>query len=227
MNKYWCTFLVLTVFLTSCAIRLPGQRLDCDQVAGKPLRGLFTNQVGRDRFTIEAGEAYGIKVSEFSTDTYDPKQTVVTERIAWTVSNNLYMAYFIGQDLKLVVMEWHSVRPTGAEIVKCFGTPAFYRAYYTQGAHSKILDLALLYPDQGVVAQSHLFSNDKEPPRIDSSMLFWNIAFVSPGGVDQIVEDVYIFQPAEQRTEILNKVKPWPGAWHNLTVDIDPRMLTN
>lgn len=118
-------------------------------------------------------------------------------------------------------------RPEAQCVVRCYGPPYQYRAFYTTEGPAFGLKLELLYPERGVVVSgSRFFSPIREnPPLISAGHPMYQFEIVPSGTAEDVMYRAY---HPESYDTVLREYKPWPGDWAEIEIDssqLDPSWL--
>ena len=119
-----------------------------------------------------------------------------------------------------------SGRVSADRVIACLGQPARYRAHYDWNIPGNHLSLDLIFPEQGVLVHGWRFfrSRPKRPAPIKSHFPIRSFFLTQPASVEQILYEIYGGKPSGLYEQMLQEYKPWPGAWEDIVIEIDPNL---
>jgi hypothetical protein len=218
--------LTACLLLPACSIGLPRQAMTCDEIVEAPLRSLDFDELSRERMPQWIELTYGVGSSELRVSEYDSIDMRVTESIEWSATGKRYRADFVGQEFRQLNVRWMERQPSSREAVDCFGEPELYEAAYGPYADTYELAFYMWYPEQGIVVSNSIYNRFGRlfQPKLNANTPLRSISIVRPGPADQMIDDVFGFvQPdAETKASWLEQLRPWPGTWEDLEIDVDP-----
>jgi hypothetical protein len=212
--------LLLACLLTACVHDKPNS-LDCDQIAAlraqmgkettaEQLRDwvIRTYQLPSEAIAIEAATAENAKLGTVSV-------------VRWQIGDLQYVAQLGDKATRLLVVGGAHA-PTDSWI-SCLGESAWYvtDSDRTPGGVQRTIDL--FFFDQGIGLHGWYYvpvQAESRPP-VNGDRLSWNLVFMKPAPVEQLVNDYYGMDPAVTR-DILQRIRPWPGDWAEI---VFPRSL--
>ena len=104
--------------------------------------------------------------------------------------------------------------PTLGQVIRCFGAPDFYSAYWVQEAETAELNLALWYVEQGLVFSHSSYSRHHRrphPPPFPHELSMHFATMLASGDVAKMVNRHYEITPPGRKEYVLCIIKPWPG----------------
>jgi hypothetical protein len=122
-----------------------------------------------------------------------------------------------------ITLIYSAQMPSVDAVMRCLGAPDKYRAYYTWGVERHQLSFELYYATQGVRAGAYEFSDSKDSPRSSGdigAMGMMYFLFVQPGTLTETMQRL----TADLSPEAIGQLKPWPGKWEDLVIDVDPAL---
>lgn len=210
--------------LVSCNALIPRQTLTCDQIIEGPLQVLDFDSLNRDNFRAWVTTTYGIPQSNVVIEEYAPEDipsSRITAISQWNTGNKTYRADFLGEELRRIEVRWNSDKPRGSDIINCLGAPTMHLAYYLL-VRQPSLDFQLWYPEQGVVVRH--FAAYQSLPQITDSVQMHYLLLTRPASTEAMVRDTFVGNSERIQHEISSLLKPWPGSWEAISIDIDPRL---
>jgi hypothetical protein len=206
--------LSLLLLLLACSRQFTGQAMNCRQIFEEPLRSLAFDELNSDTLPGWVADSYGLDASAVSVfdSVSDPDLTMT-----WSHEGKSYEAALPNGELLEVWMWWDASRPTGQEILECFGEPEYYLAR-DHVAETEELLLELWYPDQGLLINAALFGNEAIQPPLHENIKMTSVVVVRPGAIHDVVDDLYYSRSEEDRAQILESLKPWPQSWEEIEV---------
>lgn len=220
--------LFVIVVLGACQPQERADR-DCDALFISQLQSLDFSVDGpielREWLDAELEIAPGMVNTEGVDDPFG--QSELTSLTRWIGNSRRYLGKFVGSDLVQVQELWTDDEPTGDDVLRCLGEPAFYMAYYDQPSTQFELLVDLWYPQKGLLVRAIEFGRDPtRPPTVSGQLRFDLIRYVAPNqSMEDVVADAFIDVWAEAREAWMAQIRPWPGTWEAVEVTIHPALL--
>ena len=102
---------------------------------------------------------------------------------------------------------------TASKAIDCLGDPEHYIAFVILVPHDAILNLALLYPEKGIVIHYFdLYTTDQIHPYLRIR----NMSVGAPGTTEEVVQVAYSDSQLYGYSACLRK--PWPGSFESIEV---------
>lgn len=150
----------------------------------------------------------------------------------WRSEGRMYYPDRKSQTVTSVWMWWESMQPTAAEVVDCLGAPDLYRTQYDvdRVALEAGYDvrLELWYLDEGIVVYGRYPSNTLKPLFSPSDSLMDTLIKAKAGTAEEVADVIHnpasypIYTRDISKAEFLRSLKPWPDAWEEIEVEINP-----
>ncbi|MCY4093482.1 MAG: hypothetical protein OXF62_21945 [Caldilineaceae bacterium] len=134
-----------------------------------------------------------------------------------------YGAWFDeGQRLRKISVEWGLAKPKLSQTVECLGGPDSYTAFYEVHGEVPFLNLALFYPQSGIIVRHSAPSWSTELPHIRPIMLMKRFVVVPAGTAEQMATEMYhTGDEAPDRHHSVCLLKPWPSSIDALEIATD------
>ena len=124
-----------------------------------------------------------------------------------------YSAWFREGVLTKFEVAWAYPTPTLSKAIDCLGDPEHYIAFVILVPHDAILNLALLYPEKGIVIHYFdLYTTDQIHPYLRIR----NMSVGAPGTTEEVVQVAYSDSQLYGYSACLRK--PWPGSFESIEV---------
>lgn len=205
--------LVLSVFITACNFPSLQPDLACDWILDPAVQSMHSEieTLAPNQIVQRIRTAFQVEKADVGIDQYSDKE--FTARYSWEANGKEYVSSFAQDELVRLRVVWHTAEPTVSQFLECFGPPAWYRASYFQVAHGDELKVELWYPDQGIVATHYQFvtSGERTPPPVAPTDQMKYLMLVRPGSLEAVTERTFRDFSREQRSQMLQSMKPWPG----------------
>lgn len=214
--------LIATVIMSSCRAPMESSLRNCHEVTEASIRPVSFDAFGPETLEEWISQNYQVETSDITS--YVVSQESRSHIVTWNHEGNVYNAYFIDNQWMYLWIRWESQRPTGEQILTCFGSPKYYSARYVRAPHGYAVEVELWYPDEGSMVR---FANsvdtgmDDSPPTIRSDWTARHLFLVRPGPIDTVIRDTYDEPDEDINAETLS-LKAWPGDWDDLELDIEP-----
>ncbi|HZQ06619.1 MAG TPA: hypothetical protein VFD70_08570 [Anaerolineae bacterium] len=120
-------------------------------------------------------------------------------------------------------LEFTERPPSTQQVLECLGTPDMYLTWYHAPAgagYRPILDLDLYFVQRGIRARVAQLGERNRPPRLDGTNPVVELYYVEPDSREKTLEQLTLLIAEERKA----KIKPWPGRWEDLVIDIDPSL---
>lgn len=207
--------LILTVLLVAACEGLfvtpvpTGQSVECgDLVEERALSFSF------DPMSPEEAQAWVDHTFDTTTSNNSPES--MYRLLNWATEKQRWSMYLTERETTLSAY-WEYDRPALQEVLRCMGTPDYYRAFLDPTPGPTLTQLELWYPRDGL----RFFITLTEPAsKFDSAAAIKGVSYFKPGTVQEIMRSIAAEPSSEQYRRLLNSVKPWPGSLDD--VEIDP-----
>ncbi len=225
--KHFSLLVAACLLLLACTVGLPRQAMTCDEIASNALRALNFEGLNPETMLQWIETNYGVDESAMAR--LDAVGYPNHLSLAWEPQGNSYKYLIDFDENRLIAFHvwWQRRRaPTADEVISCLGVPELYRATYLAGSHQNILTLELWYLEQGIVVR-HVNAERpgrNQPPPLDENILGSSMTVVQPGSVEEIAEKEVIPISGNHSLSVY-PLKPWPGTWENIEVEVDPELL--
>jgi hypothetical protein len=208
--------LVLGVLLfAACEVPFVRQAVSCDQIAPEALRSLAFDEMNRERMLEWIHINYQLEDSAIAR--YD------ADTLAWEYQGNKYSASFDQGELTYLDVRLSALEPTPDKVIDCLGAPDFYRAIYSGHSVRNHLGLELWYVAEGIMVRHFIFRpfSQKQPPAITGNIRMGTvITFFQPDEpmavAAQGIAPIPVMDPLDE-----HPLKPWPGNWEAIEVEIN------
>ena len=225
MRRYLFCLLLVSLGLYGCVpftptpipppLPLPGSPpRACSEIEATELRALMKSNLSQDETRARIAEIYDLSVeqvnassSSFSWATHGMKGLFLTKH-----------PYSL-TDYHFVSIEFRERLPSMDWVLECLGTPDSYGAwFYGTPDGDPILAFRVFYEQEGISALWSQSGKRNQPPPINGSTLVDRVYYFEPNPVQGMVEGLAFGISDERRA----KIKPWPGSWDKIEIDIEP-----
>ena len=230
MKRQKLLLLMLVWLLTALAVAcgpfasVSGPR--CELLAGPndALRELDWDAVDRSTLPAWITSTFGIEEDALDHDT--PADDPNYRRTRWTIGRSQYQSGTIHDDLENIVVYFASSGPPAQEVIDCFGPPNYYRATYFRISRRSDLYVELWYPGEGMIAEILLAApwSQDEPPHVDGQSPLNEIGYTRWTEPQQMVTLAPFLR---YNTLDAYPLKPWPGSFEAIEIEIDPAILND
>lgn len=208
---------VLAMLITLNWSCTPAPLANCDAFQVSALRAMVGELSSSEQVTTRAIEAYSL--SEEAITEYQEAMPNL-ERVSWNVRGQEYSALFSDGVLQKINLFFHGTRITVDDFLACFGQPGSYRAIYRWDSETRVLELSLYYPQQGLIASAFVFSRTNAAPPIDGRVTIDGLVVTRPGEISQLEASSYTYpQSPDTINATLQQIRPWPGSVDLIIVD--------
>jgi hypothetical protein len=218
MGRYFCLFFAL--LLTACNLLTTSQP-NCDQIAGLTLRGFLFKEINPEQLQSSIAEKFNLRNEMISA------QPVGADWLLdWNKGGVFYSMSTEGKVTSRAYVVYEQGAPSADQLIQCLGTPSRYWAYYTRSVPGHELDLYLLFPNQGILGEGAKYGdyNAIQPPPLDGNILLGSLSYVKPGSDEEVLRRVLSPQLVDVEKAVREDFKPWPGAWKDIVIEIDPTL---
>lgn len=203
--------------LIACGIR--NGPLSCSDAVELTLYAIPFDELSASNLVQWVQDTYKLDSSDVVTNEY----VKGGQNLVWRDQSNLYNAHLPLNDLLRLDVYWQRAQPSAQVIMdpNCLNEPDLYRASYAQDVEAKLFTLELWYLDEGMVITHHSFSQNEQPPAVGGKLPMSSVSVLRVQGAAEMVEDMFGVETGftdEDRQQILQELKPWPGAWDLLEI---------
>ncbi len=101
-------------------------------------------------------------------------------------------------------------------LVRCWGEPEYYEAYYEQWPEARWTYLVLWYPELGCSVSGVR----QRPVRfIDKTFPLWSITCTEPTSFRDVVREINTLVELEPSDPALERIRPWPDSLRSVVID--------
>ena len=219
----WLALISLLIAVTACDPLSQVNAPRCELLEGpnNALRELDWDAVNRSNLNNWITETFNVADSALDRDVTadDPNH----RRVRWTIDGSRYQTHTFDDSLEAVTVQFTSSVPRAQELIDCFGSPGHYRATYFNTVMRNTLYVEFWYPNEGMIAQLIVpaASGEDEPPAIDGRSALAEISYSRWTEAERMV---WLAPIPLRNTLDAYPLKPWPGSFEAIEVEIDPRL---
>lgn len=207
-------FLLFALWLFGCTTT-PSPRT-CAEILAPDLRALLTQPLSTKETRAKIASLYELPLDEVG---------VSSDGFGWRkggIAGNLITEHPFGlKSPPAISIEFKERPPTTQQVLDCLGAPDTYLYWYHAPpgtGYRPILDLELYFVQQGIRARVAQLGERNQPPRLDGTNPVVDLYYVQPDSRAKTMEELTLLIPSERKA----KIKPWPGSWQDIVIDIDP-----
>ncbi len=206
------------VGLAFAACRLLTPQRSCDEITAPGLRGLMEQSLSSADMRSRITALYHL-----SPDQVREESSGAGIQIRWTKDGVDVTAELRDSRIWLAEFYYRERPPSAEHVIDCIHEPDSYWARYrsSPSSLSNALDFELYFLSAGVLAIGQLDTTGKQAPR-PSGTIAMNDILVAP--VDSRDKTFARLTEIRLPAELVQQIKPWPGKWENLVVEIGPAM---
>jgi len=217
---------VLAISMVGCSVNVPraSDTRTCDDVAIVLLQGMLTQQMTPANMRDRLVETYKVPS--------DQAQYVISNDNGASVSVHKggikYSVEMQGNDPVGARIQFDTLPMSAGKAISCIGEPDLYRARYAFGpsATDHLLSLNLFIPRQGVEIYAFTFGTSKFPPKLTEDIPVAFLSVVIPSDHESTMAALLRDSPADSEygQQLRRQLKPWPGNWQDIQIEIDPAL---
>lgn len=214
MSPKFLLSLLIGIWLFGCVSSVPART--CAEFLAPDLHVLLAQPMSPEEIRTKIASLYNLPLDqvEASSGGFSWKKDGIT--------GNLITEHPFG--LKAppsISIEYTEHPPTTQQVLDCLGTPDLYLYWYHAPpgtGYRPILDFDLYFVLQGIRAHVAQLGERNQPPRLDGTNPVVELYYAQPDSREKTMEQLTLLIPAERKA----KIKPWPGSWKDIVIDIDP-----
>ncbi len=235
MTKLWCLFaLLFSMTLAGCTTIGPVR--SCDEIALSALQPLMHEAMPAERVVEQIRKIYQLppesvtvhRVEALSTAApwLNEKYQVGDTIVSWGKDEARYVLTIGNERITGIGVMYDQHAPSTDQVIRCLGTPEKYWAFYSPGPlpTKRLAQLHMFFPASGVIASAVRFGDGERPPRFDGNARVPDFLFVPPGSGEEAIARFLSDRPDDMRQQIAQQLKPWPGNWEDIVIEIDPSL---
>lgn len=214
----------VTLFIAGCGRDTTpqvGDARSCDEIAAVGLRALLKETLMPEAMRKRLAETYQVSLQDVEFNLHEDN-TAFLNVVKNGMSHTIRMK---GMHPSEGSVTFNSQRPSVAKATQCLGEPRWYWAYYFfgPGGPDHMLELSIFIPAQGAWIDASTYGKDKRPPPVDGRVPVSFVAFVVPSVNEAatMTQLLDVIGPS-LRGQIESQMKPWPGKWEAIQVEVDP-----
>ncbi len=222
-----CVLLLLLIVLMTAGcstVRTPiAVSQPCKVIDASGLRSLLAQTAPPEEMRMRIAKAVGVSVNEVEFNLHEHQSAflgIKRDGIAYALRMQGVQPVRVSVSFDLP--------PTAGAVIECLGAPRAYRARYALGQDgtNHPLSIHLFIPNQGAAVYAYTYGKAIPPPALDDSIPVSSIEYVLPARDENLtIARLLEGYGQEYRKLLESQLKPWPEAWENIQVDIDPALL--
>lgn len=197
----------------------------CEEITALELRSLLSEAVSPESMRARMSETFGVEIEKVEYNLHDDGSAFLNVKRDQTA----YTMRMQGSQPVEAAVTFFSRMPTVDKVLECLdaGAPEVYRAYYAYGpgAMNHMLSVHLFIPHSGIEVYASTYGREKTPPALDGSLPVSFVVFVLPATDTHATMLKLLKQMGlEYGAQLERQLKPWPGSWQDVQIDIDPAL---
>ncbi|MBA3532738.1 MAG: hypothetical protein H0T73_12510 [Ardenticatenales bacterium] len=217
-SKYYYLLAIL-LLLMACNSVAQGEQLECQQIMEEEIHSLDFEAMNQANLLQWIQTTYSLPESSITIANFDSSD--ITKGVSWNSEDKGYFAAFHENALKQAGIRWTSHPPTGEDIVRCYGPPDLYGAYFYEVPAGRIFEIELWYPTKGLVVNQTILTQSSEIPEISGKIAVTSMTITRSGSAEEVLNDAYYSRSEEIRQDTLHTLMPWPSDWGKIEVVTD------
>lgn len=206
--------LLVGIWLFGCVSSAP--KRPCPEILASDLHALLAQSVSPEETRAKIASLYNLPLNQV-----EPSSGGFGWKKDGIIGNFVTEHPFILKNPPAVSIEYTNDLPTSQQILNCLGTPDSYGAWYLAtpaSGYAPFLIFDMYFVKQGILARVIQAGKRNQPPGLDGTNPTRNIYYVLPDSSEKTMERLTWTISTERKA----KIKPWPGSWKDLVIDIEP-----